>query len=138
MELKKQFRAISVYDIDIKIINEVINQMTTSQLKDPKIGRMSTEELWSQFWERIQLNKSREYKQIAIFLDVEAAFNAASHPPILEQLRKQGIDKRLFKVHQNYLKDRKIEWKDSKEVRYEKDLTRGTFQGASLASFHFA
>lgn len=138
MPMRKQFRAISVYDNDIKIVNEILLQKTFEQMEDRNIGKISTEALLCQLWEKVKRNNEKKKKQVLILLDVEAAFNAASHPPILRQLKKQRVDKKIFRIHKNYLEGRKIEWTDQTGKKHEKELKRGTYQGATLASFHFA
>ena len=81
--------------------------------------------------------KNRGRSVLAIFLDLEAAFDLAWHSGILYKLNQHGITGRCFNYIRAFLLDRKIRVKVDDTLSNIKTLTRGTPQGAILSPLLF-
>ena len=77
--------------------------------------------------------KNRGRSVVAVFLDLEAAFDLAWHSGILYKLKKCGITGRCFIYVRAFLLDRKITVKVGDTLSEAETLTRGTPQGAILS-----
>ena len=82
--------------------------------------------------------KNRGRSVVAIFLDLEAAFDLAWHSGILYKLKKCGISGRCYQYVRAFLLDRKITVKVGDTLSEAETLTRGTPQGAILSPLLFS
>ena len=82
--------------------------------------------------------KNRGRSVVAIFLDLEAAFDLAWHSGILYKLKNCGITGRCFQYVRAFLLDRKIRVKVGDTLSEAEPLTRGTPQGAILSPLLFS
>ena len=83
-------------------------------------------------------SKNRGHHVLAIFLDLEAAFDLAWHSGILYKLKKHGITGRCFNYIRAFLLDRKITVKVEGTLSDTQTLTRGTPQGAIISPLLFS
>ena len=82
--------------------------------------------------------KNRGRSVVAIFLDLEAAFDLAWHSGILYKLKQYGITGRCFQYVRAFLLNRKITVKVEDTLSEAETLTRGTPQGAILSPLLFS
>lgn len=137
LPLKKRCRAIAIFSHLAKLLEKAFFTSLKKIISEPDIGSQATESLLAQFWERVKQNENNNRCQYAIFLDIEAAFNAACHEPIYKQLVKLGCDDLHLDIYKSYNSRRMLEWYDDKGKCQHHKLSRGTYQGAIMASFGF-
>lgn len=74
---------------------------------------------------------------LAVFLDLQAAFDLTWHTGILIKLKQYGVTGRCFHFVSNFLKDRKIQVKVDNELSETEKLDRGTPQGSIISPLLF-
>ena len=82
-----------------------------------------------------EIKKAQARKQflLAIFLDIEKAFDLVWRFGLLHKLKKYGINGRIFNFIQDFLQDRKIQVKVNEEKSELFDLPNGIPQGSVIS-----
>lgn len=85
------------------------------------------------------INKSlhENHKCIAVFVDLEKAFDTVPHIQLLNKLEAIGIRGRALRVFESYLTDRRQYVKIGTEISTEQIITTGIPQGTIIAPFLF-
>lgn len=82
--------------------------------------------------------KNRKRSVLAIFLDLQAAFDLTWHSGVLYKLKEYGITGSCFQYLRAFLEDRTIQVKVGSSFSEKATLDRGTPQGAILSPLLFS
>ena len=143
----KSYRPISLTSHPGKLLEGMVKARLESYLESENIinpfqsgfrkGRSTLDQL-VRLQHDVLYAKNRGRSVVAIFLDLEAAFDLAWHSGILYKLKKCGITGRCFQYIRAFLLDRKITVKVGDTLSEAETLTRGTPQGAILSPLLFS
>ena len=100
-------------------------------------GRSTLDQL-ARLQHDVNLAKNRGHSVLAIFLDLQAAFDLSWHTGVLYKLKEHGITGNCFQYLRNFLEGRKIQVKVGSFLSEIETLTRGTPQGAILSPLLFS
>ena len=100
-------------------------------------GRSTLDQL-ARLQHDVNLAKNRGHSVLAIFLDLQAAFDLSWHTGVLYKLKEHGITGNCFQYLRNFLEGRKIQVKVGSSLSEIETLTRGTPQGAILSPLLFS
>ena len=100
-------------------------------------GRSTLDQL-ARLQHDVNLAKNRGHSVLAVFLDLQAAFDLTWHSGVLFKLKEHGITGSCFQYLRNFLEGRKIQVKVGSSLSEIETLTRGTPQGAILSPLLFS
>src|SRR5690606_35446515 len=89
------------------------------------------------FVTHIRENNKAKLATIAVFLDIEKAFDSANHKCIIEACINSGIRGKLLNITTNFLKNRKMYVKVDNEKTEEFEVNTGIPQGSVLSPLLF-
>ena len=92
----------------------------------------SCESALSNFVEQIETANEKQQYALAVFLDIEGAFDGVTIPDILQALGNKKVDRQTIRWYEHFLYNRSITV-DYKGNTIHKYLTRGTPQGGVLS-----
>lgn len=140
------YRPIAMSNILSKILQKMVNKRLTWVLESKNIihnsqngfrSNRSTTDSIINLTEEIQKAFKRKQELIAVFLDIEKAYDTTWKQYILQQLKRHGINGNMFYFIQNFLKNRKFEVKVNGHLSQERNQTNGVPQGEILSVILF-
>lgn len=135
------YRPISLINNVAKIFEKCLNYRLRSFLEKNKIlsknqygfqKNLSTEDPLQLLTDTIITNFERSEKVIAIFLDLQKAFDTVSHSQLLDKLNKVGIRGNVHNLLKQYLSNRPQQVKIDNAFSTRKTIKTGVPQGTVL------
>jgi hypothetical protein len=83
--------------------------------------------------DHITLNFNNNMSTVAVFLDIEKAFDTTWHPGLLYKLSKLHFPATLIRIIKSYLSNRKFKVSVESELSTSREIQAGVSQGSVLA-----
>lgn len=138
----KSYRPISLTSNFCKLMESMVNERLkyiiekNNIIKDNQSGfrkGRSTIDHLIRLETEIQKAKARNQYLLAVFLDIEKAFDLVWRKGLLYKIKQFGISGNMFNFISDFLQDRKIQVKVNNETSDERELQNGTPQGSVIS-----
>lgn len=143
----KSYRPISLTSHSGKLLEGMVQARLEHFIETKKIispfqsgfrkGRSTLDQL-ARLQHDVLAAKNRNRSVLAIFLDLQSAFDLTWHFGVLHKLREHGITGSCFQYLRAFLEDRKIQVRVDGTLSEKETLSRGTPQGAILSPLLFS
>lgn len=142
LEDPSNYRPISLLSCIAKVVEKVLLNKINEYIEQKNIipnfqfgFRLdhSTTDALIRFNEHLAIAKNKKYHTIAIFLDIEKAFDTVWHDKLIQKLTLLKFQPNVIKLIHSYLKDRQFYVKIDSDKSNEYTINAGVPQGSLLS-----